>query len=171
MSPQYLFKIVTVGAPAVGKTSLILRYTTGRFREYYAPTLGADFAVKALKVDDDTVRLQIWDLGSQDFLGRVRAQYYLGSRAAIFVYDMTRRETLEQLRLWKQEVERHAGRVHSVVIGNKSDLASQREVSREVGEELAHEFEADYLEVSVKLNENVDEVFKRVSEQLLENMV
>jgi GTPase SAR1 family protein len=80
MSPSYLYKIVTVGSSAVGKTSIIIRYTTGKFREYYAPTLGADFSVKAMDIGENKVKLQIWDLGSQDFLGHVRAGYYQGAR-------------------------------------------------------------------------------------------
>ncbi|MFW9888142.1 MAG: hypothetical protein ACFFER_08170, partial [Candidatus Thorarchaeota archaeon] len=59
MSPTYLFKVVTVGAPSVGKTSLIIRYSTGVFREQYSPTLGTGFAYKKMRIDNNTVNLQI----------------------------------------------------------------------------------------------------------------
>ena len=90
MSPSYLYKICTVGSSAVGKTSIILRYTTGKFREYYTPTLGADFSVKNMIFDENKVKLQIWDLGSQDFLEAVRSGYYQGARGIIYMYDVTR---------------------------------------------------------------------------------
>ena len=73
MSPTYLLKLVTVGAASVGKTSIIIRYSTGTFREHYSPTLGVGFAYKKMKVDENNVNIQIWDLGSQDFLERTRA--------------------------------------------------------------------------------------------------
>ena len=79
MSPTYLLKIVTVGAQSVGKTSIIIRFSTGSFREHYSPTLGVGFAYKKMGVGEDNVNMQIWDLGSQDFLELTRANYYLGA--------------------------------------------------------------------------------------------
>ena len=89
MSPTYLLKIVTVGAQSVGKTSIIIRFSTGAFREHYSPTLGVGFAYKKMEVGEDNVNMQIWDLGSQDFLERTRANYYLGAQGVIFMYDVT----------------------------------------------------------------------------------
>lgn len=167
MSPQYLFKIVTVGSAAVGKTSIIVRYMTGRFRDYYAPTLGADFAIKDLQVDDRNVKLQIWDMGSQDFLGKVRAAYYQGTRGVIYVYDLTRRDTFDQLWQWKKEVDAHTHGPKILIVANKADLANERQVTEEEGADLARKFFADYKEVSVKLNQGVDETFLEMGRQIL----
>ena len=89
MCPTYLLKVVTVGAQSVGKTSIIIRFSTGSFREHYSPTLGVGFAYKKMVVGEDNVNMQIWDLGSQDFLERTRANYYLGAQGVIFMYDVT----------------------------------------------------------------------------------
>ena len=167
MSPSYLYKIATVGSSAVGKTSIIIRYTTGKFREYYAPTLGADFSIKSMVIENDKVKLQIWDLGSQDFLGHVRAGYYQGARGIIYMFDVTRYESLEELWAWKKEVDSQLKGVKSLVVGNKMDLDKERTVSREEGEALAKKFLADYMETSVKLNKGVDDTFTVMAKMLM----
>lgn len=167
MSPQYLFKIVTVGSAAVGKTSIIVRYMTGRFRDYYAPTLGTDFAIKDIRVDDRGVKLQIWDMGSQDFLGKVREKYYQGARGVIYMYDMTRRDTFDQLWQWKKEVDAQTRGPNTIIVANKADLVNERQVTKEEGEDLARRFFAEHREVSVKLNQGVDETFLQMGRQIL----
>ena len=167
MSPSYLFKIVTVGSSAVGKTSIIIRYTTGKFREYYAPTLGADFSVKSMDIGINRVKLQIWDLGSQDFLGHVRAGYYHGARGVIYMFDVTRPESLEELWAWKKEVDSQIKDVKVLVVANKTDLEKNRRVSREEGEEIAEKFMADYMETSVKLNKGIDDTFTVMAKKLM----
>ncbi len=168
MSPSYLFKIVTVGGAAVGKTSIILRYTTGKFREYYAPTLGADFAIKKMELNGNRVKLQIWDLGSQDFLGNVRAGFYPGSRGVLFMYDVTSRESFEELTKWKKEVDSHLKGYECLVVANKTDLKDERAVSKADGKKIAKRFGGAYLEASVKLNENVNDSFSKMAEMVLE---
>lgn len=166
---SYLFKICTVGSSAVGKTSIIIRYTTGKFREYYAPTLGADFSIKTMDIRDNKVKLQIWDLGSQDFLGHVRAGYYQGARGIIYMFDVTRPESLEELWAWKKEVDSQLKGVKTLVVANKTDLDKERKVSREEGEEFAKKFLADYTETSVKLNKGVDDTFTIMAKTLMTN--
>lgn len=167
MTPQFLYKVVTVGPSAVGKTSIILRYITGKFREFYTPTLGADFSIKNMQFGEDKVRLQIWDLGSQDFLGSVRAGYYSGARGVIYMFDVTRSETLEELWDWKREVDKHTKGVECLVLANKTDLKSERQVSVKEGKDLAKKFMADYLETSVKLNEGVDDAFSAIAKSIM----
>jgi len=167
MTPQFLYKIVTVGSSAVGKTSIILRYTTGKFREYYTPTLGADFSIKNMQFDQNTVKLQIWDLGSQDFLETVRSGYYQGARCVIFMYDVTRPDTLEELWKWKKEADAHLKGAVYMVVGNKTDLEKERQVSAEEGAEFAKKFLADYHETSVKLNAGVDDTFTMIAKKII----
>ncbi len=166
---SYLFKICTVGSSAVGKTSIIIRYTTGKFREYYAPTLGADFSVKSMDIGENKVKLQIWDLGSQDFLGNVRAGYYQGARGVVYMFDVTRTESFEELWAWKKEVDSQLKGVKALVVANKTDLGKDRKVSQEEGEDLAKKFMADYIETSVKLNKGVDDTFSVMAKLLMTN--
>lgn len=164
---QFLYKIVTVGPSAVGKTSLILRYTTGKFREYYTPTLGADFSIKSMQFDQSRVKLQIWDLGSQSFLEAVRSGYYQGARGVIYMFDVIRPETMEELWSWKKEADKYLKGAVNLVVGNKTDLKSERQVSSEDGKKFAKQFLADYLETSVKLNDGVDDTFTVISKRIV----
>jgi small GTP-binding protein len=167
MCPSYLLKIVTVGAPAVGKTSMIVRYSTGTFREHYSPTLGTSFAYKELDFDDSHVDLQIWDLGSQDFLERVRSHYYKGATGVIYMFDVTRPETLAQIYDWKNEVERNLSEYEGLLIGNKTDLVIERRVPEEEGRMTATDIGSEYLEVSVRMNQNVQESFEAIAKQIV----
>ncbi len=167
MTPQFLYKVVTVGSSAVGKTSIILRYTTGKFREYYTPTLGADFSIKNMQFDENKVKLQIWDLGSQDFLEAVRSGYYQGARGVIFMYDVTRPDTLEDLWNWKKEADKHLKNAVYMVVGNKTDLEQERQVSPAEGAKFAKSFLADYHETSVKLNDGVDDTFTTITKKIV----
>jgi small GTP-binding protein len=170
MTPQFLYKIVTVGPSAVGKTSLILRYITGKFREYYTPTLGADFSIKSMQFDQSRVKLQIWDLGSQDFLEVVRSGYYQGARGVIYMFDVTRPETMDELWRWKKEADKHLRDAVTLVVGNKTDLTSERQVNPDDGATFAKRFLADYLETSVKLNDGVEDTFTTIAKKIVQKI-
>ncbi len=167
MSPAYLLKIVTVGAASVGKTSMIVRYSTGAFREHYSPTLGTGFAFKKMKVEDDFVNLQIWDMGSQDFLERVRANYYMGAFGAIFVYDVSSWESLNAVQEWREEVDKNLDEYKGILVANKTDLVVDRVVSTEEGSQMAKSLDMDYMEVSVRLDRNVNETFQLIAKEII----
>jgi small GTP-binding protein len=83
------------------------------------------------------------------------------------MFDVTRPETLEELWDWKKEVDKHAKGVECLVVANKTDLKSERQVSKKEGKELAKKFRADYLETSVKLNEGVDDAFTTIAKTIM----
>jgi len=169
LSPTYLLKVVTVGTASVGKTSIILRYSTGVFREHYSPTLGTGFAYKKMNLGDNFVNLQIWDLGSQDFLERVRANYYIGTQGVIFMFDVTSWETLNNVNDWKKEVDRNVEEYPALLVANKIDLVDERVISTDEGMAMAKKLGMDYLEVSVMLDKNVNEAFEMISRKIFES--
>jgi small GTP-binding protein len=168
MSPTYLLKVVTVGAASVGKTSIIIRYSTGVFREHYSPTLGTGFAYKKLKFDDNLVNLQIWDLGSQDFLERVRANYYIGTQGVIIMFDVTNWESFNAVRGWKEEVDKNVDEYRALLVANKTDLVVERVVSTEEGQNLANQLGMDYIETSVRQDKNVNKAFEMIARSIHE---
>ncbi|TFG07193.1 GTP-binding protein [Candidatus Thorarchaeota archaeon] len=168
MSPTYLLKVVTVGAASVGKTSIIIRYSTGTFREHYSPTLGTGFAYKKIRVDGNLVNLQIWDLGSQEFLERVRANYYMGTQGVIIMYDVTNWESFYAVRAWKGEVDKNVEEYRSLLVANKTDLTIDRVVPTEEGENLAKELGMDYIETSVRQDKNVNRAFETIARSICE---
>ncbi|MCK4483779.1 MAG: GTP-binding protein [Candidatus Thorarchaeota archaeon] len=162
-----IYKIVVVGSGAVGKTSLILRFTTGAFRESYIRTLGAGFAFKNLDVDNRLIKLQIWDLAGQPQMKKVRSNFYTGASGVIFIYDVTRHKTFDEILGWKTEADTHAQGSVSLLVANKTDMVQDRAVTEAEGREMAGEFGWNYVETSVKLNENVVDVFKIITREIM----
>jgi small GTP-binding protein len=168
--PEYLFKVSVVGDGSVGKTSTIRRYTTNTFRENYIPTLGVGFARKKVDLDNRKATLQIWDLGGQESLGNVRANFYEGSFGVIFMFDVTRHETFEALIDWKREVDSNLDKYAILVLGNKTDLVNQRTVSAKEGALVTKKIGGEYLEISAKLGHNIEESFTIITKRMIENM-
>ncbi|TFG33210.1 GTP-binding protein [Candidatus Thorarchaeota archaeon] len=166
--PTYLLKIVTVGAASVGKTSIIIRYSSGTFREHYSPTLGVGFAYKKMALGKDNVNLQIWDLGSQDFLERTRQNYYLGAQGAMFMYDVTSWESFNDVIEWKKEVDRNLDDYRAILVANKVDLAMDRVVSAEEGQRVADQMGIPHVEVSVRLDKNVNDAFGMLAQSIID---
>jgi len=164
---QYVLKVVVVGDGAVGKTSLIIRYTEGHFRESYIVTIGSGFAVKALNLGGTLVKLQLWDLAGQPHFSSVRPVFYRGSVGAILVYDVTRRETFENIPGWFREVTQVTGDLTSVLLANKVDLADQRVVSTEEGLAFAQKQGWSYFETSAKDGRGVNEAFRHIAEEVV----
>jgi small GTP-binding protein len=170
MSPTYLLKICTVGSASVGKTSIIIRYSTGVFREHYSPTLGTGFAYKKMLIDNNLINLQIWDLGSQDFLERVRANYYIGTQGVIFLFDVTAWETLHDIVEWKNEVDRNVEEYQSLLVANKTDLVEERVVPMEEGQNMANKLGMGYIEVSVRDDKNVNKSFEMIARSICQSL-
>jgi small GTP-binding protein len=164
---QYVLKVVVVGEGAVGKTSLIIRYTEGHFRESYLMTVGTSFAVKELDFGDTMVRLQLWDLAGQPHFSSVRPVFYRGAAGSILVFDVTRRETFMKVPSWYEEVSQVTGDLTSVLLANKVDLVDQRQVSTEEGQAYALQNGWAYFETSAKDGSGVTDAFRQIAWQCI----
>lgn len=162
---KYIFKIVVVGEGAVGKTSLIKRYTEEKFQSDYIITIGANFAVKNVEVDGVFIKLQLWDLAGQPQFKEVRSSFYRGAVGAIYVYDVCRLESYTSLINWKEELVKECGEVPGVLLANKIDLKEHRKVTTEMGEELAMRLGGiPYFETSASTGVSVNEAFQKIAE-------
>ncbi|MFX1450854.1 MAG: GTP-binding protein [Promethearchaeota archaeon] len=165
------FKCVTIGEPAVGKTSLVRRFTTGKFSESYLKTIGADFTIKYLDYPDKNIRvlLQIWDIAGDIKFKWIRPDYYSEAQGAILVYDITRKETFNELDDWLENLKTYCGNVPVVLLGNKLDLANkERKVSKEEGKKYGEEKKLPFFETSASSGENVEEAFRLLTDRILE---
>lgn len=157
---DYLFKAVLIGDSAVGKSNLLSRFARDEFHLDSKPTIGVEFAYRNIKVGDKVIKAQIWDTAGQERFRAITSSYYRGALGAMLVYDITRRGTFENLKKWLHEL-REFGNPDMVIVlvGNKSDLSSSREVNIEDGKSLAQLEGLCFMETSAKEKLNVEEAF------------
>ncbi len=167
---KFVLKLALLGDPAVGKTSLINRYTEEGFKENYQPTLGVNIIIKKLRFNDIKIQIAIWDIAGQEKYDLTRKMFFEGCHGSLLVYDITRQATFDRITSkWLEDFKKF-GRPDGVyiLIGNKVDLKESLAVPSEKGEKLAEEIRAiDFIETSAKYGENVEIAFKRLVFQVL----
>eukprot|EP01083_Nonionella_stella_P109907 321089_1 len=125
---DYLFKLVLIGDSGVGKSCLLLRFADDSFTDSYISTIGVDFRFRTVNIDMKTVKLQIWDTAGQERFRTITSAYYRGAHGIIIVYDITDKESFDNIREWLFEVSRFAADdVSMLLVGNKSDLSEKRQ--------------------------------------------
>ena len=167
MSYDFMFKYIMIGDMAVGKSCLLLRFTEGEFREGYEMTVGAEFGGKIVNVEAAQLYLQIWDTAGQENFRSLTRTYYRGAAVALIVYDITRRQTFENVKEWIAEVYSN-GNLNTVIalVGNKTDLEQSREVTTREAEAFAKAKGLLYVEASAKDGLNVAEIFEAPAREL-----
>ena len=157
---DYLLKYIIIGDISVGKSNLLLRYIHGQFREGRNVTVGVEFGAKSEIIGDKTYRIQIWDTAGQENFRSITRGYFKNSACALVVYDITRRDSFNNVRDWIEECKNSSPKdILIVLVGNKSDLEDNRDVSQEEGQELADGYGILFFEVSAKTGINVNEIF------------
>ncbi|MFX0149167.1 MAG: Rab family GTPase [Candidatus Hodarchaeota archaeon] len=169
---KHVLKVLLLGDGMVGKTSLILRFIENKFKEEYSMSLGVDFLTKKVKFIDNNdilrnVSLQVWDIAGQARHVSYSHLYLKGASGAFYVFDLTRKETLNAIQeRWQSQVLRVSPKSLSFLIGNKSDL--KREVTKKRAKEVQQHMHAiDYIETSAKTGENVNEAFRTLTINIL----
>mmetsp|Transcript_73247 Transcript_73247/g.116757 ORF Transcript_73247/g.116757 Transcript_73247/m.116757 type:complete len:202 (+) Transcript_73247:47-652(+) len=166
---DHLFKLVLIGDASVGKTSLLLRFADDSFEDNYISTVGVDFRFRTVTVDNELVKLQIWDTAGQERFRTITSAYYRGANGVILVYDITNNETFQHVQDWLDEVHKAAGEtVTKLVVGNKADLESQRQVNEQQAHQYAQSVNASFIETSAKTAANVDKSFLIIAKQLVQ---
>ena len=128
MSHLYVFKVIIIGPGAVGKTSLLHRFVKDKFSFRYKLTIGADFLSKVIQSDNETIKLQIWDIGGQDRYKFLRQSFFDGANGALIVFDLSRWHTFEEIDGWLSDLREYAGEeIPFAIIGNKADLIDKKD--------------------------------------------
>jgi small GTP-binding protein len=153
---DYSLKVVVVGDSGVGKTCLLIRFVRDIFDEESQPTLGVEFLTKIVQTERHRIQLQLWDTAGQELFRSVTRGYYRGSAGALILFDITNRESFDNIGRWLQDI-RDVARadVVTVLIGSKSDLGDQRQVSSDEAEAFAREHSMSYFETSAKTGEQI----------------
>jgi len=168
---DFQFKIIVVGDPTVGKTSLVLRYTNNAFRRSYVSTMGVHVSNKIFKAEDSTIiQLVLWDVGGQERFKVMRKQFYQGSDAVFLVFDLTNPESFSNIPVWISDIKKQTDLseedIIGYVIGNKKDLENEKKINSEDAQILAQKFNLGYLETSALSGENVNYAFTTLAKIL-----
>ena len=175
LEPKRAYKIVLIGDPEVGKTSIRRKYMGKSFRADYLKTLGADFAAQKVNVEGESVLLTIWDLAGQSIFHGMRSSFYHGCKCALVVFDVTNPQTLENCYKWAEEAANYAkGSLKEIyLIGNKIDLEEDRLVKHDGIQATADlfkqtfKFPIEVYETSALTGENIIELFENMSRRLI----
>jgi len=164
---DYLFKLLLIGNSAVGKSSLLLRFSDNIFNESFLPTIGVDFKIRTFDLNNKTVKLQIWDTAGQERFKTITSSYYKGAHGIILTYDITDKQSFRDIDTWLTEVEKHASEnVNKLLVGNKCDLESNRQVPYEEGKALAEKLGIKFIETSAKNSINVENAFFTMANEI-----
>eukprot|EP01017_Pseudomicrothorax_dubius_P048048 TRINITY_DN8687_c0_g1_i8.p1 TRINITY_DN8687_c0_g1~~TRINITY_DN8687_c0_g1_i8.p1 ORF type:complete len:189 (-),score=31.99 TRINITY_DN8687_c0_g1_i8:124-690(-) len=147
----------------------MMQFIEKKFRLEQDNTIGVEFGSRFIKVKDKVLKLQIWDTAGQEQFRSITRSYYRNSICALLVYDVSDRTSFENITKWIDETNSYANdKVIKLLIGNKCDLSSKREVSYEKGKELASQHNMIFFEASAKTGENVELIFLKAAELVLE---
>lgn len=162
------------------QSSMLIRFTDDAFDEHIQSTIGVDFKVKHLELNNKRIKLTVWDTAGQERFRTLTSSYYRGAQGVVMVYDVTRRDSFDNLEQWLKEVKLYSPNngegVVKLLVGNKIDLADgdgrgdyTRQVDRFEAEEWARNQGMLFLEASAKTRTGVQESFMEVVHKILED--
>jgi len=154
-------KILLLGDGAVGKTSLVRRFVMDQFEDIYLKTLGTKVMKRNVVCDGVELSLIIWDILGQHGFAPIQEHHVRGSKGAILVTDLTRKDTLKSLiEYWIPLIKRVNGNIPFVFLANKSDLEDQWEFDKTELAKIAKNHDAANLVTSAKTGFNVEKAFQ-----------
>nr|XP_045367060.1 LOW QUALITY PROTEIN: ras-related protein Rab-23-like [Camelus bactrianus] len=167
-------KVVAVGNGVIwnhtGKSSMIQRYCKGIFTKDYEKTIGVDFLQRQIQVNNEDIRLMLWDTAGQDEFDAITKACYRGAQACVLVFSTTDRESFEAISSWREKVVAEVADIPIVLVLNKTDLLDDSCIKNEEAEALAKKLKLRFYRTSVKKDLHVSEVFKYLSEKHLQKL-
>lgn len=162
-------KFLVIGDSGVGKSSLLMRFIDDVFDEDQGPTIGVDFKSKVIDLHNNKIKLTVWDTAGQERFRTLTASYYRGAHGVILVYDVSRRETFDHVKMWMNEVDVYATNpnIIKMVVGNKIDL-QERAVSNAEGLDFAQHNSTLFIECSAKTKKGVQDAFEELTQKVLD---
>ncbi len=168
---DYLFKVLLIGDSGVGKSCLLLRFADDTYTESHISTIGVDFKIKTVELDNKIIKLQIWDTAGQERFRTITSSYYRGAHGIIVVYDITNQESFVNVKQWLHEIDRYGSEnVDILLVGNKNDLSMKREITFEQGKEFAESLNIEFVETSAKISTGVEKAFLTMCSQIKNKM-
>jgi len=165
---DYGFKLIIIGDAFAGKSTFMHQFLQGKFRKQSTHTIGVEFGTKIISLGNRQIKLQIWDTAGQERYRAVTRSYYRGAVGALILYDVTSRDSYNNLPTWLQDAREQAWKDISIIaVGNKCDLKEERKVSFLEASRFAQEQDILFLETSALTGENVQDVFHTLAQRIL----
>ncbi len=162
-----MLTIIVIGDGAVGKTSLIKKYTKGSFEKDYIKTIGAQFSKYDEDIEGNNCKLFFWDIAGQREFDFMRPTFYKGSKAAIIVFSHTDEESFNKIPEWHEDIKSHVGDLPIVLFGNKIDLVKEEDTENEKIQEIVKgRGFLGYFQTSAKTGSGVYEAFQAIIKNL-----
>jgi len=169
-----IYKVIVIGDPAVGKTSLLTKFAKNMFEEKYLPTVGVSILKETIELEDKdaTVTLMFWDIAGQPQFYMLHRPYFNGADGILLVFDITRSSTFSNINNWYSSAVKYGlSGVPRILIGNKVDLKDERKIILPMAEHLSEKLNAPYFETSALTGENVKVVFQKIAELVFKSKV
>ncbi|MFX1236710.1 MAG: Rab family GTPase [Promethearchaeota archaeon] len=166
---EVIYKIIVIGDPAVGKTSLLDKYSSKKFKTQYIPTVGTNIVKEIVEIEENgknvMVNLMIWDIAGQPQFYMLHRPYFNGADGMMLVFDITRSSTFSNIQNWFNTAVKYGlSAVPRVIIGNKIDLKDERKIIKPMAEHLSDKLNCSYYETSAKTGDGVKIIFKIIAE-------
>lgn len=171
---KFLVKLISIGDVEVGKSCLIKRYCEGQFIEEYVTTIGIDYGVKQVIINDNVLAVNIFDLSGDDVYKTIRKEFYSDAIGVLMVYDVNIKTTFDSLKKWEKEAEANGLDLSKCVVfvmGNKSENKNKKEVNTQVAKDWAKSKGYSFYETSAKTGLNIFEGFKSLFEMMFNRMI
>ncbi|MHA1479510.1 MAG: Rab family GTPase, partial [Promethearchaeota archaeon] len=168
VSYESTLKILLLGDPEVDRSALIRMYVYQSRTPNERLTIGVDFFVKTLVIDDKRYKLQLWDIGGAERFRFLLPTYCFGANAVVFLYDVSRFQTLDNIGEWVDIVRDKSGDIPIMLVGILPDDEYIREVSTEEGVKIAKSRNLNgFIECNLKTGKNIEKVFEDLTRLIL----
>ena len=166
---NYIYRIIFVGDPYVGKTALASTLTSNSMPLIYNTTIGIDFFSSLTLLNDVIIKSHIWDTAGQEYYLSIVESYFRDIIAAFIIYDVSDRKTFQNVPRWLKRINNaNVTKKFIILIGNKTDL--ERKVSKEEGKNYAKENDLLFFEMSKRDQTNNINIFNDVIEHIYTKM-
>ena len=148
----------------------LLKYLKGQFDPNSKATVGVEFGTKNVEIKNKKIKIQIWDTAGQERYRSITSAYYKGAKGAFIVYDITRKNTFDNIDKWISDLKTNGDENLAIVlIGNKSDLEERREIQKDEGIKKSEEYKTAFMETSALNGDNIDKAFDELINQIYQN--
>ena len=167
--PDIIYKVAIIGDSYTGKSSLLNRYINESFDNSFVSTIGVDFFIKNLTIKDKLVKIQLWDTAGQEQYANLIRSYFTNCTVGLIVYDITSRESFNKVEYWLKIFKMNYEEDRPCfLVGTKSDLEKERDVTKKEGYDKAYSLNMDFIECSSKDNVNIDDIFDKLSNKIVD---